>query len=318
MKILVVGAGAIGGWLAGALAGAGAKVSLLARGPALAAIRRDGLTIIDGLETRIHRIDASDEALELGHPDVIILTVKTYDFDSGVQSVAPHLKPGVGLVTAMNGLPWWFLDGLLADAPRRACDAKLTNVRPIGAVVHGSTRVEAPGVIRIVKLDRFILGEPDGDNSDLTRELARLIASSGISAPLSADIRVDIWSKLWGNLSMNPVSALTGLSAARIIDDAHVGRVKREMMSEFYAVGAALGLKQNGSVDDRIAVARKLGDFRTSMLNDAEAGKRLEIEGLVGVVLNIADKLNVPAPVTRTVHALAHGLDLRNSLRAKS
>jgi 2-dehydropantoate 2-reductase len=320
MKILVVGAGAIGGWLAGAFSGSGAEVALLARGAALDRMRADGLIVRDGETTRAHRVAASDDVSLLPSPDVIVLTVKTYDFAAAVAQIAPALKPGVPVVTAMNGLPWWFLAGLKGPLDGAALDridpggragAMLAQVKPIGAVVHGSSRVAAPGVIEIVKLDRLILGEPDGRPSAVTRELARLVAASGCAAPMSANIRVDIWSKLWGNASMNPVSALTRQSSQQILGDPHVSAALRALMEEFKSIGAAIGVPLDASVDERMDVARKLGDFRTSMLNDADAGKRLEVDGLLGVVVEIADRLQLDAPTTRLVYALAQGLARR-------
>ncbi len=325
MNILVIGAGAIGGWLAGAFAGAGADVALLARAAALDAIRTNGLTIHHGATTRVHRIAASDSVAELPAPDAIILTVKAYDFAPTVRQIAPVLRPGVAVVTAMNGLPWWFLDGLdgplngamlqLLD-PEGKSAALLRGAARIGAVIHASTRVAAPGVIEIRGVDRFILGEPDGAASDVTRELARLIAASGCAAPISGDIRSDIWAKLWANASFNPVSALSRMTSGQMLDHPQVSPILVAMMQEYLTIGDRLGVSLAATVEDRMNVARKLGDFRSSMLNDAEAGKRLEVDGLLGVIVEIADRLGVPAPASKLVYGLASGLADRLHPRA--
>ncbi|MET0607094.1 MAG: 2-dehydropantoate 2-reductase [Beijerinckiaceae bacterium] len=320
MKVIVVGAGAIGGWIAGALSGAGAQVALLARGAALNAVRADGLIVRNGSAARVHRIAASNDVASLPMPDAVIVTVKTYDFAAAATQISPALKPGTAVVTAMNGLPWWFLDGLKGPLDGASLDSidpggsaaiHLKQARRVAAVVHGSTRVAAPGAIEIGKLDRLILGEPDGGASDATQELARLIEASGCPAPVSAVIRTEIWSKLWGNASVNPISALTRMSSGQIMGDDLVADVTRDMMEEFKTIGAALGVPLEASVDDRMDVARKLGDFRTSMLNDVEAGKRLEVDELLGVVVELADRLGVDAPTSRLVYALARGLARR-------
>lgn len=320
MNILVVGAGAIGGWLAGAFAQAGAETSLLARGKALEAIRADGLRIEDGDEKRSYAIAAAAHVADLPAPDAIVLTVKNYDFLAAVDAIAPAVKPGVAIVTAMNGLPWWFLrdvEGPLKDATLETIDpgaraaAILKETQAIGAVVHASTRVVAPGVIGVNQIDKLILGDAAAETSDITRELAQLMEAAGVPAPIAPDIRTQIWSKLWGNMSMNPVSALTRLSTAPIMADAALSHLLREMMSEFAAVGEAAGLRLPMTLDERFAQARKLGPFRTSMLNDVEAGKRIEIEALVGVVIEMADRMGLAIPTTRTVYALARGLNLR-------
>ena len=318
MRVLVIGAGAVGGWLAGVLARGGAEVAVLARGAALAAIRADGLALIEGGRRETFRPAASDSAAGLPRPDAVVLAVKTYAFAEAAAAAAPALRHGPLLVTAMNGLPWWFLDGLagpLAGAGLDAIDpggraaGLLAEARPVGAVVHASTRAEAPGVIRVVATDRLILGEPGGAASPPTAELARLVAAGGVSCPVTAEIRTEIWAKLWGNASMNPVSAIVRRSAQGLFADPHLSELLRTLMHEFARVGDRLGLTLPMTVDERLAVTAKLGDFRTSMLNDAEAGRPLEVDGLLGVVVELAEKLGEPVPASRAVHALARGLN---------
>ena len=317
MRILIVGAGAIGGWLAGVLSRGGAEVALLARGAALAAIRANGLVLIEGDRRSTFELPASDRAADLARPDAVVLAVKTYAFAEAAGAAAPSLRHGPLLVTAMNGLPWWFLDelgGPLRGARLDSIDPggraaqRLADARPVGAVVHASTHVEAPGAIRVVGTDRLILGEPDGGTVPATAELARLVAAGGMACPVSPAIRTEIWAKLWGNASMNPMSAIVRRSAHGIFGDPRLSELLRTLMQEFARVGDRLGLRLPMSVDERLAVTAGLGDFRTSMLVDAEAGRPLEVEGLLGVVVELAEKLGEPVPASRAVYALARAV----------
>ncbi len=218
----------------------------------------------------------------------------------------------------MNGLPWWFLDGLEGPLAGRRLESidpggkaasQLGAARPVAGVVHASMRAEAPGVIRVAAVDRLILGEPGGNVSRETTALGELVAAGGVACPIVADIRTEIWGKLWGNMNMNPVSALTRLTAGAMLGDARLLEVVRDMMGEFVRVGERLGIKLPMGVDERIVVTRKLGDFRSSMLNDADAGRPLEVEGLLGVVVEIAEQLGEPVPASQAVYALARGLN---------
>jgi 2-dehydropantoate 2-reductase len=318
MRVLVIGAGAIGGWLAAALARGGAEVSVLARGGTLAALRSDGLTIIAGDRRETLRLPASDRAADLGAPDAVVVAVKTNGLADAVASAADAFRHGPLVVTAMNGLPWWFLSGLAGPLENQRLEcvdpggraaAMLANVHPVGAVVHASTRAEAPAVIRIAAVDRLILGEPGGKTSAATEKLAASVAAGGVACPVSPVIRTEIWAKLWGNMSMNPVSALTRRTTNAILRDPHLNALLRDMMTEFARVGTFIGITLPMSVDDRLGLARKLGDFRTSMLNDIDAGRALEVEGLLGVVVEMADKLGEPVPVSRAVYALARAIN---------
>jgi 2-dehydropantoate 2-reductase len=314
MRVLVIGAGAIGGWLAGALARGGADVSVLARGNTLAALRSDGLTLIAGDRRETLRLPASDRAADFGEPDAVVLAVKTNGFADAVASAADAFRHGPLVVTAMNGLPWWFLSGFAGPLENQRLESvdpggraatMLANVHPVGAVVHASTRAEAPAIIRIAAVDRLILGELGGKASPATEKLSGIVAAGGVACPVSPQIRTDIWVKLWGNMSMNPVSALTRRSTNTILGDPHLSALLRDMMTEFARVGDRIGITLPMTVDDRLGFARKLGDFRTSMLNDVEAGRALEVEGLLGVVVEMADKLGEPVPASRAVYALA-------------
>jgi 2-dehydropantoate 2-reductase len=290
---------------------------MLARGAALAAIRSDGLVLLEGEKRETFRLAAADRPNALPRPDAIVLAAKTYAFSDIVTGAAEAFAQAPMVVTATNGLPWWFLSGLAGplegkhlecvDAGGRA-GAILARTRPLAAVVHASMRAEAPGVIRIMAVDKLIVGERDANVSRETVALSQLVNSGGVECVVASDIRLAIWAKLWGNMNMNPVSALTRRTANGILGDSRLQQLVREMMTEFVAIGERLGLKLPMTVDERLVVTRRLGDFRTSMLNDVEAGRPLEVDGLLGVVMELAEKLGMPAPATRTVYALARAL----------
>jgi 2-dehydropantoate 2-reductase len=318
MRVIVIGAGAVGGWLAGALARGGAEVGLVARGATLDAIRVDGLTLIEKERRETFRLAVSERAADLPRADAIIVAVKTFAFAEAIAAAASALEHGPMLVTAMNGLPWWFLDdvtGPLANQRLEAIDpggkaaGMLKAVKRVGAVAHVSSRAESPGVIRIAGVDRLILGEPDGKTSAGTAQLARLLVAGGVPAPVTDDIRLEIWAKLWGNMNMNPVSAITRLTAHPILGDARLFELVRGMMTEFAELGAMIGLKLPMTVDERLVITRRLGDFRTSMLNDLEAGRPMEVEGLLGVVTEMADRIGHSVPLSRAVYALARAIN---------
>ena len=322
MRVTVIGAGAVGGWLAATLAKGGADVALVARGDTLAHVRDHGLMVLNGDRCDVHRLPAADRARDLPLPDVVVIAVKTHAFADVVADAASVLAHGPLLVNAMNGLPWWFLDSIGGPLNNQRLDsidpggkaaALLEAMRPVGAVVHASTRAESPGVIRVAAVDKLILGEPGGIVSRETLALNQMINEGGVESILADDIRREIWAKLWGNMNMNPVSALTRLTANGIFAEPRLFELVRAMMTEFVQVGAGLGIALPMSVDERLVVTRRLGDFRTSMLNDVEAGRALEVEGLLGVVVELAEKLGESVPASRTVYALARGLNLRHS-----
>jgi 2-dehydropantoate 2-reductase len=319
MRFVIVGAGAIGGWLGAGLARAGHEVAVLARGATLAALRRDGLRVREGDREARFTVTADERPLALGACDSVIVGLKAQD----VAGIAPQLAPLLGLettvVTIQNGLPWWFLDGtplagrtLASVDPGGATARAIPFARAIGGVVHGSTRVEAPGVIRIGKVDRLLLGEPQGNKSGgASPRIDRLVAAfkaGGVPAVASPDIRAELWAKLWGNMNMNPISALTQAGAADMLANPLLRELAAGMMREMEAVGAKLGLRLPMGVDDRIALTAKLGNFRTSMLQDLDAGRPLETEPILGVVVELADALAVPVPLSRGVLGLTRQL----------
>ncbi len=326
-NICVVGAGAIGGWIGAGLSRAGCAVSMLARGPTLAALRGDGLQLqsgpADAFQTETHRVHASADARELGPQDLVVIAVKAPAMRAVALQLAPLLGPRTVVLTAMNGVPWWFLQGfggdlqgrqLVAVDPGGSIAAAIDATRIVGSVVHASCSVSAPGVVRHGFGNKIIVGEPSGERTTRVLALVDLLQSAGFEVPLSDRIQSDIWFKLWGNMTMNPVSAITGATSSQVLDDDLVRRFCTRVMGEAKEIGARLGIVIDQEPDDRHAVTRKLGSFKTSMLQDVEAGKPVELDALVGAVRELGELSEVPTPYTDTLlglarlHARVHGL----------
>ena len=314
-KICVFGAGAIGGYLAGALSDAGAEVSLIARGPHLAAIREKGLGLdIDGAVRR-YDLPATDRAAELGPQDYVILAVKAHGIPKIVGDLAPLLGPKTAVVPAVNGLPWWYFHRAasgtaLDDQPLQAVDPggaiwrALGPERAIGCVVYPACEIAEPGLVRHLEGNRFSLGEPSGEASARVKTLSQLMIAGGLKAPQKKRIRDEIWIKLWGNCSFNPVSALTGAPLDKIGGDAEARALVAEIMAEVQTIGEAVGAKFNVTIEARIDGAAAIVGHKPSTRQDIEAGRPLEIDPLVGTVLELADRLDIPAPALRHVSAL--------------
>ncbi len=313
MKICIVGAGAIGGWLAGAFAQGGAEVSLLTRGAPLQAIRRDGLRIRRGGNESVYRLDAGDDPAALSMPDVAVIAVKGQDIPVVARAVAALCGESTAVIPAINGLPWWFFDLLgvpLSGTRLRSVDADgaasrfIDAHRVIGCVVHASASSPAPGVVDIKGEDKLLLGEPNGAKSARIAALCDLLKPTTVNPAASGSIRLDIWTKLWGNMTMNPLSVLTGATTGAMLDDPGTRSLIRAMMLEMQAMGARLGLPLAMTPEERMAITRKLGDFKTSMLQDAKAGRPLETGPILGALVEIADLLNEPVPFLRAVLGL--------------
>ena len=313
-KVCVVGAGAIGGWLAVLLARAGCSVSVLARGATLQAILREGLTLKMAGQTLREQVPASEEPERIGEQQLVILALKAPALPAVVHRLAPLLGPETVVLTAMNGIPWWFLQGIggpLAGRPLQSVDpnGELASTMPIaqvlGGVVHASCAIESPGVVRHHFGDGLIVGEPLGGESDRVHQLVSLFKEAGLNASASALIQRDIWYKLWGNMTINPVSALTGATGDRILDDTLVRDFISAVMLEAREIGARLGIPIAQQPEDRHAVTRKLGAFKTSMLQDLEAGKPMELDALVGAVRELGQLTEVPTPMTDALFGLA-------------
>lgn len=305
MKVCIVGAGAIGGFIGARLARAGqTQVSALARDATLAALRTQGWRLQMGGELLQAPAVASDNAAELGLQDLVIIALKGQALPTLAPKLAPLIGAGTVVLPAMNGVPWWFLHsvGGLGDAPLESVDpgggigAALPFATVLGAVVHASTSTVEPGLVEHRMGHGLIIGEPTGGTSDRARRIAHLLAGAGFESSVSEDIRRDIWFKLWGNLTINPISAITGATADRILDDPLVRAFCSAAMSEVAAIGAHLGCPIGQSPEDRHQITRKLGAFRSSMLQDVQAGRAIELDAIVGAVHEIARRLGLATP----------------------
>jgi 2-dehydropantoate 2-reductase len=254
----------------------------------------------------------------IGNVDYVILTLKGQGLVEMGARLAPLVGADTAIVTAMNGLQWWFTDRLAGPIDGVALErvdpgGTLRRLFPadrvIGCVVHATVAADAPGAIRIVATDKLILGEPDGRPSDRVERLAAAFCAGGCPTEVTPEIRLAIWRKLWGNMCMNPLSALTRASTGPLLDDPLTAELIRSMMVEMSAIGDRLGLTLGITPEERMAITRRLGDFKTSMQRDVEAGRRLELDGLLGVLVEIADRLDQPAPGLRSVYGLARRLD---------
>ncbi len=313
MKIAIYGAGAIGGYLGCELARAGIDVTMIARNRTLAAIRDNGIALhIEGGE-RIGRPAATDDPAEAGPQDAVIVAVKANAAPAIAPNLAPMLGPETAVVTATNGVPWWYFHehgGALAGTRLETVDPggiqwqAIGPERAIGCVVYPAAEAIAPGVIRHISLNRFSLGEPDGSRSDRVRRLSDALKAAGFSAPVRPKIRDEIWLKLWGNLSFNPVSVLTGATLEQMAHDPLVRPVIASLMAEAQSVGEALGVTFGLGLDKRIEGAGKVGAHRTSMLQDLDAGRKMEIDALVCAVQELARLVEVDTPAIDAVAGL--------------
>jgi 2-dehydropantoate 2-reductase len=313
-SICIYGAGAIGGWIGGRLAAQGAAVSLVARGATLTALQQQGLRLREGESERTYSVRAVAEPAELGVQDLVVLAVKAPALAEVARHIGPLLGPDTVVLTAMNGVPWWFFQGfggalagtrLMTVDPTGAIAAALPAAQVIGAVVHASCSMDAPGVVRHHFGRGLILGEPSGAASPRLQALAALLSAAGFEASVSAQIQRDIWYKLWGNMTVNPISALTGATTDLILDDPLLRDFISGVMLEAREIGARLGIPISQQPEDRHAVTRKLGAFKTSMLQDVEAGKPVELDALVGVVRELGQLTGVATPLTDALLGLA-------------
>ena len=311
MKICVYGAGAIGGLMAAWLARSGHEVALVARGAQLDAIRRDGLRIRSQGKTESFKIKADANPAAFGAQDYVLVTVKAQNLTEVADSIAPLLGRDTSVVTAMNGVPWWFFHGLKRHDERlesldpggRLAQAIATE-RVVGCVIHLAASTPEPGLVSHNMGARLILGQPGGENTARTKRIAEALTTAGFEVVVSNTIEKEFWVKLLGNVSFNPVSALTVSTADRLIQNEEVKAYMVEIMREVLAIGRAVGVDANIDPEQRIDMARALGPFKTSMLQDLEAGKRLEIDGLLAGTLEIARKAGVRAPFTESLFGL--------------
>ncbi|MGU7773169.1 2-dehydropantoate 2-reductase [Burkholderia sp. MR1-5-21] len=314
VRAAIVGVGAIGGLLAAALARAGMRVSAYARGATLDALKTHGVRVLDetGALSSV-AVDASDDAASLGVQDYVVIALKAQALPDLAARIAPLVGPRTVIVAAMNGLPWWFthglagpLDGVPLEAvdPGGAVSAVLPPAQAIGCVVHLSSSTDAPGVVRRGRGNRLIVGAPGPALGEATARFAAALAAGGFDVETTPAIRTEIWAKLWGNMNMNPLSALTGSTSEQLLDDPFTHALALRMMEEAAAIGAKLGLHTGMSGPERMAVTRRLGAFRTSMLQDFDAGRPLEIGPILGVFPELGRKLDVLTPYCDAVLGL--------------
>ena len=313
MKICIYGAGAIGGYLGAKLAEAGEDVSLIARGPHLAAMRENGLRLnIDGEQIVTHPT-CTDNPAELGPQDYVIVTLKAHSVTGVVPDMQPLLGPETAVVTAVNGVPWWYFHQLPGDWQ----DQRVTSVDPgnvqwdgigperaIGCVVYPACEISAPGVIDHIEGNRFTLGEPSGEKTGRAQALSQALIAAGFKAPVRPRIRDEIWVKLWGNLCFNPISALTHATLDVIATEDGTRHIARTMMLEAQAIAEKLGVRFAVDVDKRIAGAAAVGAHKTSMLQDLELQRPMEIDALVTSVQELGRMVEVPTPTIDLVLTL--------------
>ncbi|MCH8819564.1 MAG: 2-dehydropantoate 2-reductase [Acidobacteria bacterium] len=313
MKLCIYGAGAIGGYLGAELALSGNEVTLIARGPHLEAMQNNGLTLIKEGESRTVEVSCTEDPTEAGPQDYVIITLKAHSVAGSVKQILPLLGPETAVVTAQNGIPWWYfhkLQGSWEGHQLESADPEgkiweiLGPERAIGCVVYPSCEMVKPGVIRHIQGKRFMLGEPDGGRSDRLIALSKALTAAGLKAPVRTKIRDDIWLKLWGNVSLNPVSVLTLATLGQITADEGVRGVVRNMMTEAQSVAAQLGVQFPVDVEKRIGWAADVGAHKTSMLQDLEMSRPMEIDALVSTVAEMGRLVDVPTPTIDVVLSL--------------
>ena len=313
MKVCVVGAGAIGGYMAVRIAQAGHDVSVIARGPHLAAISAHGLKLIEADQELVAtNLTATDNIRELGPQDVVLLALKAHQIETVVEDLSVLLGPKTVLVTLQNGIPWWYfqkLDSPFSDRIVKTVDPagvrfnKIDPDRLVGCIAYPAATIAEPGVIQHVEGNRFPVGELDGSESDRVNQVSTLFTEAGFKARVLTDIRSEIWLKLWGNLTFNPISALTHATLVDICQFPLTRALAEAMMTEAQTIGERLGAGFRVPMERRIAGAESVGKHKTSMLQDVEVGKPLEIDGMLGVVVELAEITEVDVPTLRALYA---------------
>ncbi len=305
MKICIYGVGAVGGFIGAKLAHAGHEVNAVVRGATLEALRERGLRMQSDGILFSEKVHATDDPAELGVQDLVVVAVKATAMESVAHRIAPLIGPDTIVLTAMNGVPWWFFDGfggeyagtrLTSVDPDGAIAAAIPARNAVGCVVHGSFSLDGPGFVRHGFGKRLIIGEPDGSDSVRIRSLAELLGKADLDIEVSGSIQSDLWFKLWGNMTMNPISAITGATCDLILDDPLVKQFCLDVMAEAGQIGARIGCPIEQSGEERMAVTRKLGAFKTSMLQDMEAGRAVELDALVSAVREIGQMTAEPTP----------------------
>ncbi|MEK9721076.1 MAG: 2-dehydropantoate 2-reductase [Quisquiliibacterium sp.] len=316
MKIAVIGAGAIGGYLGARLSLSGEDVTFVARGANLQAIRADGFRLIeeDGTEKHAPGVRAVQDMAEAGPQDYVLVALKAHQVADMAAGMRALFGPETCVVTMQNGVPWWYFYKLPGQYEGRTVSkvdpdgrtaANIENERIIGSVVYPASELIAPGVVKVIEGNRFSLGEPDNSKSERATRLSEALARAGFKAPVSSDLRSEIWLKLWGNLTFNPVSALTHATLAGICRDPLARDLAASMMREAQIVAEKLGVRFRVSIDKRIAGAQAIGEHKTSMLQDVERGRALELDALLGSVVELARITETPTPHIDAIYACA-------------
>ena len=312
MKFAVAGAGAIGAYLGAKMARAGCDVTLLARGPHCRAMQERGVRVVSpegDFEVRPRAVDAHDVA---GPVDVVFVAVKAHSLAALAPQLPALFGPDTTVVSMQNGIPWWYFEGdkrLDTIDPGGAIARAIESRRVVGSIVYLSTETVEPGVIRHIQGNRITIGEPSGERTERCRAISEVLVSAGLRAPITTHIRQEIWVKLLGNIAFNPISALTGATLAAMTRDPEVSQLVRAIMAETECVARKLGIDIPVSIEQRIAGAEKVGEHKTSMLQDLEAGRPLELEAIAGAALEVGERLNVAMPHTRAVYACAKLLE---------
>jgi 2-dehydropantoate 2-reductase len=324
VRIVIAGAGAIGAYIGAHLSRVGADVVLFARGPHLAAMQERGLRVTSAEGDFVVKPAVTGDLAAIGPADVVFLGVKAHGLTALAPRLAPLFGPDTAVVSTQNGIPWWYfqrhggeLEGLHLERvdPGGVISAAIEPRRVVGSLVYFSTDVVEPGVIHHTEGNRISFGEPDGTRSDRTRRIAEALIAAGFRCPVTTRFRHELWVKLLGNVAFNPISALTGGTLEELVRHPDVSRLVREVMTETEAVAAKLGIELPISIDQRMAGAAKVGAHKTSMLQDLEAGRPMELEAVIGAVVELGERLSVPMPATRAVYACARLLDEQRSRR---
>ena len=312
MKFLFVGAGAVGAYMGALMSRAGYDVTLHARGPHLRAMQQNGVRLVDGEQSVHARPRIVGDLKEAGEHDVVFLCVKAHGLPDLAPQLAAVLGPETAVVSTQNGIPWWYFQtdtGPLAGTrlervdPGGVVSSAIEPRRVIGSLIYFSTEIIEPGVIKHIEGNRISLGEPSGQRSDRIRKIAEALIASGLRAPVTTHLRNEIWVKILGNVAFNPISALTGATLVQMVRDAHVAPLIREIMRETEELANKLGIELPVSIEQRMAGAEKVGEHKTSMLQDLEAGRPLELEAIVGSVVELGERAGISMLSTRAVYA---------------
>jgi 2-dehydropantoate 2-reductase len=311
MRVAVVGAGAIGGFLGAHLARSGQEVVLIARGPHLAAMQSRGVTVRSGGEEFTARPDCTDDMNAISESEVVFLTLKAHSVPNVAEAIGSALAGGACIVGAQNGIPWWYFEDRHLESvdPGGVIARNIPYKKVVGCIAYPAAQVIEPGVIEHLEGNRFSLGEPDGSKSERVQAISSMLTKAGLKAPVQARIRNEIWLKLLGNATLNPLSALTRATLAEIVTSPITRDLVRTLMEEVDAVARAMGVEVPLSIEKRMDGAAATGAHKTSMLQDLEAGRPLEVDALLGAVVELADGAGVPVPTLKVVYRLTKLLD---------